>query len=86
MQVFFSDAYTLGKTKLKQEVQMEPLCPGYSATKPYPLVPCVENRRWMYGGVMYMTANVQGESDGRGEGEEGKRNRGGRIIKTLAVF
>ncbi|KAG2428478.1 hypothetical protein HXX76_011596 [Chlamydomonas incerta] len=58
--VFFSGPYTLGKTKLKQEVQMDALCPGYSATKPYPLVPCVENRRWMYGGVMYMTVNVQG--------------------------
>eukprot|EP00198_Chlamydomonas_reinhardtii_P005806 XP_001695142.1 predicted protein [Chlamydomonas reinhardtii] len=82
--VFFSDAYTLGKTKLKQEVQMEPLCPGYSATKPYPLVPCVENRRWMYGGVMYMTANVQGSCNNLCDTNPDPEEFAGRDIANIA--
>ncbi|KXZ50033.1 hypothetical protein GPECTOR_18g185 [Gonium pectorale] len=53
--VFFSTEYTNGVRKLRQEVQTAPLCPGYSATRPYPLVPCVENRRWTLNGVVYMT-------------------------------
>ncbi len=53
--LFFSTSYTLGQTKLQQEVQTDPLCLGLNG-----YVPCVENRRWTYGGVTYATLNVQG--------------------------
>lgn len=54
-QVFFSTPYSLGNRKLRQEVQTAVLCLGVSGA-----VPCVENRRWTFGGVTYMTLNVQG--------------------------
>jgi hypothetical protein len=54
-QVFFSTPFSLGQRKLRQEVQTTPLCLGVSGS-----VPCVENRRWTYGGVTYVTLNVQG--------------------------
>src|SRR5262245_2757499 len=68
-ELFFSTSYSLGKQTLKQEVQSEPMCLGYVSgglptnnpshvvTRP---VPCVENRRWEFHGVMYVTVNVQG--------------------------
>ncbi len=64
-QVFFSTPYTAGKKQLKQEVQTAPTCLAYvsgpaagpTVTKP---APCVENRRWLYEGVTYVTVNVQG--------------------------
>ncbi len=43
--LFFATPYSLGLRKLRQDV----------APAPY-----VENRRWNYGGVMYVTLNVQG--------------------------
>jgi hypothetical protein len=43
--LFFSTPFSLGMRKLRQEV----------APAPY-----VENRRWMYRGVMFVTLNVQG--------------------------
>jgi hypothetical protein len=55
-QVFFSTPFTLGQHKLKQEVQNEKLCLGFSGN----LVPCVENRRWTVGKVTYVTLNIQG--------------------------
>jgi hypothetical protein len=54
-QLFFSTPYTLGQHKLLQEVQTAALCLGVNGP-----VPCVENRRWTYGGVTYATLNVQG--------------------------
>src|SRR5262245_692218 len=54
-QVFFSNEFSLGQHRLRQEVQMEPLCLGVNG-----FVPCVENRRWTVGGVTYATLNVQG--------------------------
>jgi hypothetical protein len=55
-QVFFSTPFSLGgQRRLRQEVQTAPLCLGVSGP-----VPCVENRRWTYGGVTYLTLNVQG--------------------------
>jgi hypothetical protein len=53
--LFFSTPFTLGQTKLHQEVQTDPLCLGISGS-----VPCVENRRWTLGGVTYATLNIQG--------------------------
>lgn len=53
--LFFSTPYTLGQTKLLQEVQTAATCLGVTGN-----VPCVENRRWSYGGVVYVTMNVQG--------------------------
>ncbi len=54
-QLFFSTPYTLGKHKLRQEVQVAPLCPGVNGP-----TQCVENRRWTVGRVTYATLNVQG--------------------------
>jgi hypothetical protein len=53
--VFFSTPFSLGKRRLRQEVQTDPLCLGVSG-----FVSCVENRRWTGGGVTYLTLNVQG--------------------------
>ena len=53
--VFFSTPFSLGKHRIRQEVQTAPLCLGVSG-----FVPCVENRRWTGGGVTYATLNVQG--------------------------
>ena len=53
--VFFSTPFSLGKHRMRQEVQTTPLCKGVSG-----FVPCVENRRWTVGGVTYATLNIQG--------------------------
>jgi hypothetical protein len=54
-QLFFSSPFTFGQRRLRQEVQSTPLCLGMHGP-----TPCVENRRWTYGGVTYATLNVQG--------------------------
>jgi hypothetical protein len=54
-QVLFSTPFSLGRRKMRQEVQKTPVCLSVSGP-----TPCVENRRWMLGGVMYATLNVQG--------------------------
>jgi len=54
-QVFFATPFSLGRKKLRQEVQATPLCLGVNGP-----TPCVENRRWTYRGVTYATLNVQG--------------------------
>jgi hypothetical protein len=64
-QVFFSTDHSLGAHTLQQEVQSTPSCLGYvsgpalgpTVTKP---VACVENRRWTFKGVTYVTVDVQG--------------------------
>ena len=53
--LFFSNQFTLGQHRLRQEVQSAPLCLGVNGS-----VPCSENRRWTYGGVTYATLNIQG--------------------------
>lgn len=60
-QVFFSTPFSLGQRPLRLEVQSEPLCLGVSEDRQgTKRVPCVENRRWTFGGVTYATLNVQG--------------------------
>ncbi|MEP7057816.1 MAG: hypothetical protein ABI809_08605 [Caldimonas sp.] len=54
-QVFFGTPFSLGHRRLRQEVQTAALCLGVNGA-----VPCVENRRWTFGGVTYVTLNVQG--------------------------
>jgi hypothetical protein len=57
-QVFFGTPNSLGRHTLRQEVQggpPEPQCLGVSGP-----TPCVENRRWEFRHVMYVTVNVQG--------------------------
>jgi hypothetical protein len=54
--LLFATPYTLGQRKLRQQVQTEALCLNEAGQK----VPCVENRRWSVGGVMYATLNVPG--------------------------
>jgi hypothetical protein len=53
--VFFSTPFSLGQHRLRQEVQQAPSCLGTAG-----LTPCVENRRWVVGGVTYVTLNIQG--------------------------
>jgi hypothetical protein len=48
--VLFSTPFTLGRHRLRQEVQAAPY---------------VENRRWSVGGVVYATLNVQGSCNNR---------------------
>lgn len=55
-QVFFSTPYSLGKDKMKQEVQTAALCLNSKGAS----VGCVENRRWTVKRVTYVTVNVQG--------------------------
>jgi hypothetical protein len=53
--VFFSTPFSLGKRRLRQEVQATPLCLGFKGP-----TPCVENRRWSHRGVTFVTLNIQG--------------------------
>ena len=53
--LFFGTPFSLGRHRLRQEVQTAPLCLGVFGP-----TPCVENRRWTYGDVTYVTLNVQG--------------------------
>jgi hypothetical protein len=53
--VLFGTSSSLGQNQIQQEVQTDALCLGVSGP-----VPCVENRRWTYGGVTYATINIQG--------------------------
>jgi hypothetical protein len=72
---FFATPYTLGQTPFLQEVQATPTCKGFGSansnsgpssdvkltqTATYTDVPCVENRRWIVGTVVYATINIQG--------------------------
>ena len=53
--ILFSTPYSFGQRRMRQEVQTEKLCLGVDG-----LVPCVENRRWNVGRVVYVTLNVPG--------------------------
>jgi hypothetical protein len=53
--LFFSKPYTMGQHRLSQQVQTAEICLGVKGN-----VPCVENRRWTFGGVTYATLNIQG--------------------------
>jgi hypothetical protein len=53
--VFFSTPFSQGQHPMKEEVQSTPLCLGVNGP-----TPCVENRRWNFRGVTYVTLNVQG--------------------------
>jgi hypothetical protein len=58
--VFFNTRYSLGKHRMRQEVQEAALCQGLDPSGNKVLVPCVENRRWTVGRVTYATLNIQG--------------------------
>jgi hypothetical protein len=53
--IFFATPFSLGRHRIRQEVQTTPQCLGTGGA-----VPCVENRRWTIGGVVYATLNIQG--------------------------
>jgi len=53
--LFFNTPFSLGQRRMRLEVQSTPLCLGVSGP-----APCVENRRWTFGGVTYVTLNIQG--------------------------
>ena len=55
-QLFFSNDFSLGQTRIKQQVQRDKLCLDHNNK----LVGCVENRRWAHKGVVYATLNIQG--------------------------
>ena len=72
---FFNTPFTLGQTRFLQEVQSTPTCKGFGSansnvgtgsdvtktqTATYTDVPCVENRRWIVGSVVYATIDIQG--------------------------
>ena len=57
-QLFFSSDRSLGEHTLKQEVQSTPDCLGFTGP-----TACVENRRWIFHKVMYVTVNIQGSCD-----------------------
>ena len=54
-QLFFSTPFSLGQHRMRMEVQSTPLCLGFNGP-----TPCVENRRWLRGGVLFVTMNIQG--------------------------
>ena len=54
-QLLFSTPFSFGQNRMRQEVQQGALCLGVAG-----FVPCVENRRWMVGRVIYVTLNVPG--------------------------
>jgi hypothetical protein len=54
-QLFFNTPFSLGRHRVKQEVQSAQLCLGTSGP-----TGCVENRRWTFKDVTYATLNVQG--------------------------
>ena len=58
--VFFSRPFSLGRHRMRQDVQTAELCLGVGVGVPHKPVPCVENRRWTIGGVTYATLNIQG--------------------------
>ena len=65
-QVFFSTNRSLGQHTMQTEVQTAQLCVGTtntvagSTTGPYFPTGCVENRRWTFHKVTFVTLNVQG--------------------------
>jgi hypothetical protein len=66
-QVFFATAFSLGKHKLKQDVQSSPDCLAFGGGS----TPCVENRRWTVKHVTYATVNIQGSCNNRcGDGSD----------------
>jgi len=54
-QLFFRTPFSLGRQRLRQEVQSAALCLGTNGP-----TGCVENRRWTFKDVTYATLNVQG--------------------------
>ena len=59
-QLFFSSNESMGKHKLRQEVQSSPLCLGEKPDHTRFMQTCSENRRWTIGRVTYATLNIQG--------------------------
>lgn len=55
-QILFSTPFSFGRHPMRQQVQTAALCLGSGGG----LVPCMENRRWWVGRVIYATLNVQG--------------------------
>jgi hypothetical protein len=58
--VLFGTRFSLGKHRMRQEVQEEKLCLGFGGVGKSVPVACVENRRWTVGRVTYATLNIQG--------------------------
>jgi len=54
-EVFFSTPFSLGRHRLKLEVQSTPNCLGVNGP-----TACIENRRWTFRDVTYVTLNVPG--------------------------
>jgi hypothetical protein len=71
-QVFFSTDRSLGQHTMAAEVQTAPLCVGTTSTTAGSVNPadyfptaCVENRRWTFHKVTFVTLNVQGTCNNR---------------------
>jgi hypothetical protein len=71
--VLFATPFSLGQHRLRQDVQLDPLCLGVVSPTDHTRVyrPCVENRRWTVDGVTYATINIQGSCNNLcGDGAE----------------
>lgn len=80
--LFFSTPFSFGRHRLRQEVQMNPLCLGIenAASLVKVWMRCAENRRWSVGDVTFATLNIQGScnnlcGDGPDAEEYTARNR-----------
>jgi hypothetical protein len=79
--VLFNTSFSFGQQRIRQQVQTDPVCLGWDyVTLTKVNAPCVENRRWMVGGVTYATLNIQGScnnlcGDGADPDEFWKRNQ-----------
>ncbi|HZQ15733.1 MAG TPA: hypothetical protein VFA82_03070 [Gaiellaceae bacterium] len=82
-QVFFSSDRSLGRKTMQSEVQATPLCVGTSNTTagstagPYVPTACVENRRWTFHKVTFVTLNVQGTCNNLCSSGSGAPDAGG---------
>jgi hypothetical protein len=82
-QVFFSTNSSLGQQTMQTEVQTAPLCVGTANTTagstagPYFSTGCVENRRWTFHNVMFVTLDVQGTCNNLCSSGSGAPDAGG---------
>jgi hypothetical protein len=62
-QMFFADEWSLGRRRIRTQVQSECLerNAGVCACGPYP-----ENRAWMHGGIRFVTLNIPGSDNNVG--------------------
>jgi hypothetical protein len=89
-QVFFSSDRSLGQKTMQTEVQTAPVCVGTSNTTPgstagpYFPTACVENRRWTFHKVTFVTLDVQGTCNNLCSSGSGAPDAGGDPVEYAA--